>query len=190
MLLFCLCRPENVVFNIWNAARSRLQLLLLGSLAQRGRTLLPNFAQSFSTPSSAAAGPPRHLAQYSGLHFKAEFDLESVSARRSFWDARFVPLALPRHAPDGSIQVEVPASFALEACTDISRPERPQSQRVLLGPLVFKVTSSSAVAMIELALSGPVELLCVDQLTGEEVGPSCPCIENPPSLNFPLCRGH
>ena len=155
MLLFCFCRPENVVFSIWNAARSRLQLLLLGSLAQRGRTLLPNFAQSFST-----AGPPRHLAQ---------FDLESVSARRSFWDARFVPLALPRHAPDGSIQVEVPASFALEACTDISRPERPQSQRVLLGPLVFKVTSSSAVAMIELALSGPVELLCVDQLTGEEV---------------------
>ena len=56
-----------------------------------------------------------------------------------------------------------------ESCTDISRPERPQSQRVLLGPLVFKVTSSSAVAMIELALSGPVELLCVDQLTGEEV---------------------
>jgi hypothetical protein len=34
---------------------------------------------------------------------------------------------------------------------------------------VFKVTSSSAVAMIELALSGPVELLFVDQLTGEEV---------------------
>jgi hypothetical protein len=181
MLLFCFCRPENIVFSIWNAVRSRLQLLLLGSLAQWGRTLLPNFAQSFSTLSSAAAGPPRHLAQ---------FDLESVSARRSFWDARFVPLALPRHAPDGSIQVEVPASFALEACTDISRPERPQSQRVLLGPLVFKVTSSSAVAMIELALSGPVELLCVDQLTGEEVGPSCPCIENPPSLNFPLCRGH
>jgi len=136
-------------------------------------------AQLRPTPSSAAAGPPRHLAQYSGLHFKAEFDVESVSARRSFWDARFVPLALPRHAPDGSIQVEVPASFALESCTDISRPERPQSQRVLLGPLVFKVTSSSAVAMIELALSGPVELLCVDQLTGEEVGPSCPCIENP-----------
>ena len=126
-------------------------------------------AQLRPTPSSAAAGPPRHLAQYSGLHFKAEFDVESVSARRSFWDARFVPLALPRHAPDGSIQVEVPASFALESCTDISRPERPQSQRVLLGPLVFKVTSSSAVAMIELALSGPVELLCVDQLTGEEV---------------------
>ena len=105
-------------------------------------------AQLRPTPSSAAAGPPRHLAQYSGLHFKAEFDVESVSARRSFWDARFV---------------------ALESCTDISRPERPQSQRVLLGPLVFKVTSSSAVAMIELALSGPVELLCVDQLTGEEV---------------------
>lgn len=144
-----------------------LQLLLLGSLAQRGRTLLPNIAQSFS--SGGGGGPSRqsHLAQYAGLQFKAEFDLQSASARRSFWDARFVPVALPSRAPDGSIRVEVPASFSLESCSDLSRPE--QLGRVLLGPLLFQVTSSSALAMLELSRSGPVELLCLDQLTGEEV---------------------
>ena len=160
--------PENISFNIWNKERSRMQSLLIGSISERSRVILPN-------PAGLPEKTSDYGTKYSRLEFRSEFDLESVSARRSFWDVRSVPFAFPKHLLDGSIIPEVPASFSLRCVTDISRQkesalnmDRSSLSRVILGPIIFKVTSSSAVVMVEVSYSGQVEVLCVDQLSGEE----------------------
>mmetsp|Transcript_24746 Transcript_24746/g.33997 ORF Transcript_24746/g.33997 Transcript_24746/m.33997 type:complete len:1591 (-) Transcript_24746:85-4857(-) len=153
---------ENIAFNIWNKERSKLQQILIGKLSQSSRTILPDVL---------SAGENLHLTKHANMQFKSQFDLETVCSRRSYWDVRFCPIIYPERLPNGSFLAERPATFQVDLITDVARPDfnnASNARRVILGPIVLSVTSNSALLMVELAYSGHVELLCVDQVTGAE----------------------
>ena len=93
--------------------------------------------------------------------FKSIYDRRTRCGRRCFWDVRFVPLTLPRALPPSpetlsgaqGVHPGSPAVFRTACVTDAH-----YALHVVVGPLVGAVTATSAVVLIELRDTCPVEV--------------------------------
>jgi len=105
---------------------------------------------------------PKLPIQDESSGFQVSFDRGSACSRRSFWNVLSYPSVKPSNKADGSGWITgADAGFKLACITDGQEPVH-----VVVGPVIGRVTATSAVVLLETSNDCHVELLCVDQVTG------------------------
>lgn len=161
--------------------RARLRILAQGRLDRRSKPLMAGrrpLAEDGSysrvdgqdthfdhDPAEGIFYPARGRVVDEIAQFSVEYDIATVCPRRSFWDVRSIAATKPTRSATSTTgwRAGDPACFEIEAITDSQQPVA-----VTLGPVVGRVTGTSAVVLMEFARDTHVELLCVDQITGAE----------------------
>ena len=138
----------------WNGDRCKLRVILVGAMDRQTK------AKGESRYAAGESTTPKVplIDQFSG--FQTTFDRGTTCSRRCFWNTLAVPSVKARKL-DGKWITGVDSLFQL-ACISDQR----EAVNVTIGPIVGRVTSTSAIILLEAAEDCHVELLCVDQLTG------------------------
>lgn len=140
----------------WNGDRCKLRVILVGAMDRQVK------AKGESRYGAGESTTPKIPIQDESSGFQVTFDRGSTCNRRCFWNVLSYPSIKPAPKGDGSgwIQGE-DSGFKLACVTDGQEPVH-----VVVGPVIGRVTSTSAVVLLETSNDCHVELLCVDQISG------------------------
>jgi len=140
----------------WNGERCKLRVILVGAMDRQTK------AKGESRYAAGESTTPKLPIQDESSGFQVTFDRGSTCSRRCFWNVLSYPSVKPAPKADGSGWIiGVDAGFKLACITDGQEPVH-----VVVGPVIGRVTSTSAVVLMETSSDCHVELLCVDQVTG------------------------
>jgi hypothetical protein len=100
--------------------------------------------------------------------FSSQYDVASLSAQRSYWDIVLHPITPVAYAfaPNSAELVRQRREFSEIECEYVSEPKA--IIPVTTGPVVGRVTNSSAIVLLETAIDCQLQLVLVDQITGME----------------------
>jgi len=146
----------------WNGDRCKLRLVLVGPMDKKSK---PRGNAKYGQDESS---PPMVPLVDAVTKFAAEYDSGSSCSRRSFWDVVHHTASPPKAPTETTPGVAMGnAGFHVRIVSDQRQPVN-----VTIGPVIGRVTASSACVMLETAEDCHVELLCVDQVTGVEFASS------------------
>ena len=150
----------------WDAERSKMRLILVNRMDRQTR------ARGFSRYVNPEAKPPIKPIQVTPVGFYVRYDAGSSSTRRSYWEANLnaASKATPRRI--GEYQIGQDASFSLVNCSD-----RREIVSVSVGPIIGRISATSACILLQVAQDAHVELQCVDQITGGSIATSSYCVK-------------
>ena len=142
----------------WDEARSRLRQIVVGRMDRRakGHSLALRGRRGDSSAPSAGFVPDDLTA------FSSEYDCAASCTRRSFFEVTVQASTETTRGDDGQFVLGVPARVVVHCVTDW------RAVRVVLGPVVGRVSSTSANVLLECDEDRPVELLCRDKVNGLE----------------------
>jgi hypothetical protein len=100
--------------------------------------------------------------------FSSQFETQTLSLRRSYWDVLFHPITPVEYAFASNRQdlVKIKRDHSEIECTFVSEPESVVA--VTIGPVIGRLTHSTAIIMLETSGDSLLQMLLVDQLTGVE----------------------
>jgi hypothetical protein len=154
--------PANVMLDIWNRERSRLQQVLVGDLSRVSRANMGHF-QNLALINAAAEGKDALTVQNTvtdrATQFKSQYDRSTQCVRRCFWDVCFAPQLppIPSDTSSTGVLAAPPAAFVTDCVTDGRRG----TVTLSLGPIVGGVTPTTANVLIQVTLSYTVVLNAV-----------------------------
>jgi hypothetical protein len=146
--------PANVMLDIWNRERSRLQQVLVGDLRRVSRANMSHF-QNLALINAAAEGKDALTVQNTvtdrATQFKSQYDRSTQCVRRCFWDVCFAPQLppIPSDTSSTGVLAAPPAAFVTDCVTDGRRG----TVTLSLGPIVGGVTPTTANVLIQVIAS-------------------------------------
>ncbi len=155
----------------WNGERCKLRVILVGAMDRQAK------AKGESRYASGETTTPKVplIDEVSG--FQTTFDRGSACTRRCFWNVISYASVKPSKKGDGSFVPGADSGFKLSCVTDGRDPVV-----VTIGPVIGRVTPTSAVVLLETAADCHLELLCVDQVSGVQYTNAKLMTKNRPTL--------
>jgi hypothetical protein len=110
--------------------------------------------------------------------FVSEYNPNTTCSRRCYWDITITPSTPPTRSEESTTGwiSGFPAKIITKSVSDWRR-----RISVTVGPIIGKVTTTSACVLLETSEDGHLELLCIDQIMGIEYTCSCLMRANRPS---------
>jgi len=136
--------PENVMFDIWNKDRSKLQQILLGDM-RRATSANMSFAQNMAIlqelfQSGEEVENTITVVTDINAQFKSYYDTSSRCFRRCIWDVSY-------NSPVRGVAEY--ATYAATCVHDGNSTSDSSSNSVSVGPVIGAVTSDSAAVLIQ-----------------------------------------
>lgn len=142
--------PENVMFDIWNKDRSKLQQILLGDMRRatsantsyaQNMAILQDLFQSGEEEESAIT-----VVTDTNVQFKSYYDTSSRCFRRCLWDISYCsPMR-------GVAEYATYAATCIHDGNSIGGSRSSSSNSVSVGPVIGSVTSDSAAVLIQVII--------------------------------------
>ena len=151
-------RNQILAADGWDEKRSRMKHILIGRMDKRSK----GKSESKIIKVTPGFSPGSGIVSDQSSTFSSEYDTMSITVRRSFWDVSLNAATPSVQKPNGEVIVGQPACFRSSCITDA------RNHKIVIGPIIGQVTSTTANVLLEIGEDGHVELMCKDKITGLE----------------------
>ena len=150
----------------WDENRSQINHIVVGQMDKRSKAM-----SKVRLGLGSEASPSSGFIYNKEIGFVGEYNSLTSCPRRCYWDTIILPSTKPYLSGGGWVTGK-PARIINKCNSDWKK-----TVNVTLGPVIGRVTATSATILLESSDGGHVEMLCIDQITGVEY--SCSCLMQP-----------
>lgn len=154
--------PENVMFDVWNRDRSKLQQILLGDM-RRATSANTSYAQNMAILQDLFQSGQEEVEVENAItvvtdtnaQFKSYYETSSRCFRRCLWDISY------RSPVRGVTEYASYAAACVHNGNSIGSSGNSSSNSVSVGPVIGSVTSDSAAVLIQVVCCIEYSYVCM-----------------------------